>query len=98
LARQSGDWGQVVRIAKTAFALNDYPNDPSERFVFIEGFAHTGDWASAVNYSLQSHRVSPAYVDPMLCRLWRRIEFETPASAEKTSALQEIKTKFSCLP
>ncbi len=98
LARQAGDWERVTELGQQAFALDDYPNDPSERFVFIEGFAHMGDWASAVNYSVQSHKVSPAYVDPMLCRLWRRIELETPASDGKTSALQEIKTKFSCLP
>jgi hypothetical protein len=98
LARQLGDWEQVVGIAQTAFALDDYPNDPTERFVYIEGYAHVGDWTNAVNYSVQSHRVSPVYVDPMLCRLWARIEAETLESAEKTAALQEIQTKFSCLP
>lgn len=98
LARQMEDWEQVVEIAKTAFALDDYPNDPTERFVYIEGYAHIDDWANAVNYSVQSHRVSPGYVDPMLCRLWDRIEVETPDSAEKAAALEEVKTKFSCLP
>ncbi len=98
LARQMEDWEQVVAIAQTAFALDDYPNDPTERFVYIEGYAHIDDWASAVNYSVQSHRVSPGYVDPMLCRLWDRIEAETPDSAEKAAALEEVKTKFSCLP
>ncbi|MBI5294116.1 MAG: hypothetical protein HY869_01485 [Chloroflexi bacterium] len=98
LARQMGAWEQVVEIAQTAFALDDYPNDPTERFVYIEGYAHIDDWANAVNYSIQSHRVSPGYVDPMLCRLWDRIEAETPDSAEKAAALEEVKTKFSCLP
>ncbi len=98
LARQMEDWEQVVAIAQTAFALDDYPNDPTERFVYIEGYAHIDDWANAVNYSVQSHRVSPGYVDPMLCRLWERIEVETPDSAEKAAALEEVKTKFSCLP
>jgi hypothetical protein len=98
LARQLGDWEQVARIAKTAFALDDYPNDPTERFVYVEGYAHVGDWKKALEYSIQSHRVSPNYVDPMLCRLWERIESETPESAEKSAVLKEVKTKFSCLP
>ncbi len=98
LARQTGDWETITRLGDEAFALDDYPNDPSERFVFVEGYAHVGDWAKAVNYSAQSYKVSPKYVGPMLCKLWQRIERETPASAEKDAALQEVKTKFSCQP
>jgi hypothetical protein len=98
LARQVQDWAQVVELGDKAFALDDYPNDPSERFVFIEGYAHVSDWTSAVNYSIQSHRVSPNYVDPMLCKLWARIDTETPDGDGKTAALEEVKTKLSCLP
>jgi hypothetical protein len=96
LMRQAGDWQQVARLGDEAFALNDYPNDPAERFVFIEGYAHVGDWEKALQYSLQSHRVSPDFVDPMLCKLWGRIEAETSPSAEKEAALAEVRKKFSC--
>ncbi|MGE5249799.1 MAG: hypothetical protein ACM3QS_06240, partial [Bacteroidota bacterium] len=98
LARQVHDWRQAADLGEKAFALDDYPNDPSERFVFIEAYAHTGDWTKAVNYSVQSHRVSPGYVDPLLCRLWMRIQAQTPESSEKAAALEEIKTKFGCEP
>jgi hypothetical protein len=98
LARQLGHWDQVARLGNEAFALDDYPNDPSERFVYIEGYAHVGDWAKAVSYSIQSHRVSPNYVDPMLCKLWQRIDANTTDGAEKTAALSEVRTKFSCTP
>ncbi|HEY6074200.1 MAG TPA: hypothetical protein VIV15_12630, partial [Anaerolineales bacterium] len=96
LARQQGDWTQVASLGDHAFSLGDHPNDPSERFVFIEGYAHTGDWKKAVNYSLDSHRVSPKYVDPMLCLLWHRIESQTTDSPAKAEALAEIKTKVAC--
>ncbi len=96
LARQQGDWTQVASLGDRAFSLGDHPNDPSERFVFIEGYAHTGDWKKAVNYSLDSHRVSPKYVDPMLCLLWQRIESQTTASPAMGEALAEIKTKIAC--
>ena len=43
LARQMGDWKQVAKLGDVAFALNDYPNDPSERFVFIEHRKHPDD-------------------------------------------------------
>jgi len=41
LARQLGDWAQVASLGDLAFNQTDYPNDPSERLVFIEGYAHT---------------------------------------------------------
>ncbi len=39
LARQFGDWKTVTHLGDEAFKLNDYPNNPVERFVFIEGYA-----------------------------------------------------------
>jgi hypothetical protein len=98
LARQVQDWDQVAALGDQAFALDDYPNDPSERFVFIEGYAHTGAWSKAVDYSLQSHRVSPGYVDPLLCKLWDRIRSQTADAPGRQDALAQIETKLACLP
>ncbi len=98
LARQQGDWAQVAALGDEAFASGDYPNDPSERFVFIEAYAHIGEWARAVNHSVDAHRVSPKYVDPMLCKLWARIEAQAPASPGRAEALAEVKTKLACIP
>lgn len=96
LARQGGDWVQVVNLGEKAFKLDDYPNDPVERFVFIEGYAQTQDWGRAFQLSKTSFRVSPAYVGPLLCRLWERIEQTAPDSSEKSEALQQAFTEFHC--
>jgi hypothetical protein len=96
LARQMEEWGQVAELGDRAFALDDHPNDPTERFVFIEGYAHNGDWDKALKYSRESHRVSPNFVDPLLCRLWTRIEASTASGPEKEAALVEVKTDFGC--
>ena len=98
LARQIGDWAAVTQLGDEAFALDDYPNDPVERFVYIEGYAHAEDWQKAVEYSIDSYRVSKKYVGPLLCKLWDRIERETVASAEQQSALTAVRLKFECLP
>lgn len=98
LARQLGDWESVTHLGDDAFALDDYPNDPVERFVFIEGYAHNGDWQKAVEYSIASYKVSKNYVGPLLCKLWDRIERETAASAEQESALTDVRNRFECLP
>ena len=96
LARQMKDWEEVVRIAGSAFALDDHPNDPVERFVFIEGYAHAGDWARAQELSLESYRVSKEYVAPMLCSLWSRIAQTTTPDAEQVGAVNAMREKFSC--
>ena len=96
LARQMGDWKQVVELGDTAFKLDDSPNDPVERFVFIEGYAHIGDWEQAIELSKVSYRVSKDYVGPLLCRLWESIQAETNESAERSAALDTINNMLSC--
>jgi hypothetical protein len=98
LARQRGDWEQVARLGNAAFQLDDYPNDPIERFVFIEGYAHVGDWEKALEYSKVSYRVSKEYVGPLLCRLWKRIGAETAESPERSEASAEIQSMLACSP
>jgi hypothetical protein len=98
LARQQGDWVQVAALGDKAFALADYPNDPIERFVYIEGYAHAADWQKALKLSIDSYKVSKDYVGPPLCKLWNRIARETQSSAERKVTLDTVQNKFECLP
>jgi hypothetical protein len=98
LARQMGDWEEVVELGNKAFKLDDFPNSPVERFVFIEGYAHAGDWDRALKLSRESYRVSKEYVGPLLCRLWERMETETASSEERSEALEEVQSMFACNP
>ncbi|HRK88146.1 MAG TPA: hypothetical protein PK152_03345 [Anaerolineales bacterium] len=98
LARQMGDWEAVTRLGDDAFASGDYPNDPVERFVFIEGYAHTEDWKKAVELSETSYKVSKAYVGPLLCKLWDRIALETTVTPEQASAVEQVRIEFECPP
>ena len=98
LARQMGDWASVIKLGDQAFKLNDHPNDPAERFVFIEGYAHAGNWTRAKELAIESYKVSPAYVGPLLCKLLNRLDREVPAGKDKQTSLNELHTKFSCLP
>jgi hypothetical protein len=97
LARQLGEWEQVAELGNQAFKLDDSPNDPIERFVFIEGYAHIGDWERSIELSKVSYRVSKDYVGPPLCRLWERIQAETKESADRTASLAEIRNMLTCL-
>jgi hypothetical protein len=96
LARQFSDWQKIAEFGDIAFKLDDHPNNPIERFVFIEGYAHTGDWERALKLSRESYKVSKEYVAPLLCRLWGRIEMETTDSVERNETLVQVKNIFSC--
>ncbi|MBI2332605.1 MAG: hypothetical protein HYU84_10685 [Chloroflexi bacterium] len=98
LARQKGDWESVTRLGDAAFSLSDYPNDPLERFVYIEGYAHQGNWKKAVELSKATYKISKSYVGPLLCNLWGRIERETTTTPEQVSALGEVQSEFGCSP
>lgn len=97
LARQLGDWETAAALGDQAFALGDYPNDPIERFPFIEAYAHTGNWERAASLSREAYEITHAMQQP-LCRLWQRIDREAPPSEEKEAALPAIQAEFACSP
>ena len=96
LARQSGNWQEIAALGDEAFAGADYPNDPLERFPFIEGYAHTGSWERAASLTRDSLEVSTVVMQPMLCKLWERIENNTTGGAERDAALQTVRDTLDC--
>ena len=98
LAAQMKDWTAVTELGNAAFLLDDFPNDPVERFVFIEGYAHKGNWERALELSTASYRVSPDYVGPLLCPLWDRIRAQTDPAPTREANLAKVKSMFACAP
>jgi hypothetical protein len=97
LARQQKDWAQVAALGDQAFATGDYPNDPMERIVFIEGYAQVGNWNRVLELFRESNKITPKMV-PILCKLHHRITASTPASPEKEAALGAVLDEMSCVP
>lgn len=95
LARQFGNWPEVLHLADLAFVLDDQPNDPAEWMPFIEAYAHSSDWQTAVSLAGKSAQITEV-MQPVLCRLWQRIERETPASSERDHALMEMEKLLDC--
>ncbi len=87
-----------MKNSESALSLNDHPYEPAEQFVFIEGFAHVGEWERAIDLSKKAYEVSPDVMGPMLCRLWERIEIETATGLERSGALSEVQASFKCNP
>ena len=95
LARQNGDWQQVADLGDVAFSLEDSPNDPAERLPFIEGYAHVGRWSDALEVSRKTLAITPL-MQPVLCRLWARIDANTQPTAEKTNTMATVQADLAC--
>jgi hypothetical protein len=97
LARQQKDWAQVATLGDEAFAQGDYPNDPAERLVFIEGYAHTDQWEKAINLTHEAKAITPL-MQPVLCKLWQRIEREMGSDAIPGDILPALNRDLNCTP
>ncbi len=95
LARQQGEWERVVELGEIAFALSDSPNDAAERVPFIEGYAHTGQWARAEALTYETLEINQ-FAAPLLCETWERIEANTTPSTERDTILETINTQLDC--
>jgi len=97
LVRQQGNWEEVAQLGDIAFDINDYPNDPAERFPFIEGYAHVGKWDRAFELTEESLGISPTMA-PLLCRLWQRIDASTSSDSDKESVIADVYSRLECSP
>ncbi len=95
LARQLGDWAEVARLGDKAFALGDYPNEATERVVFLEGYARTGKLEKARKLSDQTIAVTPL-AGAMLCQTWARIEQAADWAAEELALIREVQAGLEC--
>lgn len=91
LARQRGDWSQVVELGDRASQAGLYPADTSELLPFIEGYARTGkmEQARALNQAASQR----ADLNPALCRLWQRVG---TSSSEVLHEATAIRSQLGC--
>jgi tetratricopeptide (TPR) repeat protein len=94
LARQFGRWEQAAEFSDIALSFEDHPYEPAEHLLFIEGYAHVGQWEGALELSERVYEVSPEVMGRVLCQLWERIEAETDEGPGRAEALDEVKRIF----
>jgi hypothetical protein len=95
LARQKKDWEEIVEIGDIAFQLDDSPNHASERVPFIEGYAHIGNWETAVELTMDAIKIN-SLMKNMLCDTWERIDQDLPESSSKTEAVRAVDARLLC--
>jgi len=95
LARQAGDWDTIVVMGDQARAANFEPADPTEYLVFIEGYAHSGNWDRVNKLAEQAMKLN-RNVNPQLCNLTDRLGKKLAATAENMAGLEYLRSTYQC--
>jgi hypothetical protein len=95
LARQRGDWTQVVALGDLALGGPDRAKHGSEYIPFIEGYGRVSRWDDALAWSRTALERNPE-IDAMLCRAWSRIEASAPAGEAGRQAIDKAQALAGC--
>lgn len=77
LASQMGDWEQVVILGDDAIKKSLKAGEPSEMFVFLEGYLRSNRIETALVVSEEMSIKSNGLLDDEICTLWRHVQEET---------------------
>lgn len=97
LARQLGDWEQVMTLWKEARNKGYLPGNGFEYIPFIEASAHLDKWEDAFLLTKTANRETKAMYF-ILCPTWRRLMQELPASEEKNVSVDQANDFLECAP
>lgn len=95
LARQFGEWDEVVRLWEEAQTIGERPDNGFEYIPFIEGYGHTGNWEKVKEMTKFANRVSEA-LEPSLCDALERLNQSAPKSSDKVATLRSLSEDMGC--
>jgi len=95
LARQMGDWQQIVDLDQAAGKAGYTTRLGVELAPFIEGYAHLGQWQKAYQYTLDATKKTGG-IQPFLCQAWDRITNGTSPSPEREKVLSDVDLNLNC--
>ncbi|HEX5943219.1 MAG TPA: hypothetical protein VFY66_13125 [Anaerolineales bacterium] len=96
LARQQGDWDQVINLTDTARSLGYQPEDPFEWLTYIEAQALTGNMDGAKKTS-QAAFEQEDRIRRGLCELWKRIQTGDIVTGEEALLINQILSEYQCI-
>ena len=97
LAKEAKAWHEIVGAWEEAVQLGYKPKHGLEYMPFIEAYARTSQWDTAVALTVTAKRTSHA-MSSTLCPLWQNIADEMLQSNEKDIAIQTAYQKLDCSP
>lgn len=94
LARQVGDWEWVANLGDRGLADFE-PRHASELPVFIEGYAHMGQWEKAEELTSRALGMD-ASMQIMLCNTWGRIQNAFAGNPDAFEITDGAQTELGC--
>jgi hypothetical protein len=91
LARQQGDWDQVIVLMDEARSLDYAPEDPFEWLTYIEAQARTGNIEAAKKTSEDAFEQQKR-IRRGLCELWKRVQ----AAGNEAVRVNQILSEYQC--
>jgi hypothetical protein len=97
LARQKGDWQKIAELGNLALATDRhfYRINVAELVPFIEGYARSGQWETAIQLSLDAYQTWEN-MQLLLCDLWLDINQTTNLDADGQAAYEKIQKRLAC--
>jgi hypothetical protein len=95
LARQQGDWEQVIALIDEARELGYEPEDPFEWLTYIEAQASTGNLEVAEKISGDALKQDNG-IRKGLCEVWKRAQAQGAGGSEAKARLKQILSNFQC--
>jgi hypothetical protein len=95
LARQQGDWDQVIDFIDEARSLGYEPEDPFEWLTYIEAQAITGNVEGAKKTSQDAFEQEDR-IRRGLCELWKRIQTLPASMGEEAMLINQILSEYQC--
>jgi hypothetical protein len=99
LARQLGDWQEIVRLGEQAFNLEPRLEQTWEVLPFIEGYARAGQLAHARELTLETLQAGQGNSPPagkLLCAVWEQIQEDSETPPALKSFAGEVRAEIDC--
>lgn len=95
LARQFGQWGEIVRLWNEAQSVGERADNGFEYIPFIEGLGHSGDWEQVRTLTRFANRIT-AGLQPSLCSALDRLAENAPLSQQRDETIINLKDDLNC--
>lgn len=94
LARQRGDWAEVVRLGDEGIP-GHVAEDPSELLVFMEGYAHVGNWQRVTDLVYDAYDRSKN-LQTRLCKTIFELKNETQPGENDLALIKKAQSTLEC--
>jgi len=96
LARQQGDWEQVVTLGEEAIQKKFFPENPLDYLLITDGYAMTGQWQKALDLTRQVDQASHSQLRPKLCDNLSWINKSSSPDPVNKAAIISLRNEYQC--